>query len=169
MTTIQTIYYRERPYQAVALTHFFIDILNSSRNLLVALIAISMGLTNAQVGITLLLYNVGSSVSQPVFGWLADRIGARWLVVGGIGWMILFLGLAAIAPDWMALVSLTVAGIGSGMFHPSGTMVASQISRTATGKATAFFFFSGFGSTRKRTVSSPFSTGPQVSFMWMEP
>lgn len=143
MTTLQDIYYRERPYQAVALTHFFIDILNSSRNLIVALIAISLGLTNAQVGITLLLYNVGSSVSQPLFGWLADRVGARWLVVGGIGWMILFMGLAALAPDWIALASLTIAGIGSGMFHPSGTMVASQTSRTATGKATAFFFFSG--------------------------
>ncbi len=143
MATLQDIYYRERPYQAVALTHFFIDILNSSRNLIVALIAISLGLTNAQVGITLLLYNVGSSVSQPLFGWLADRVGARWLVVGGIGWMIVFMGLAALAPDWIALGALTIAGVGSGMFHPSGTMVASQTSRTATGKATAFFFFSG--------------------------
>lgn len=143
MTTVQTTYYRERPYQAVSLTHFFIDILNSSRNLVVAIIAISLGLTNAQVGITLLLYNVGGSVSQPFFGWLADRIGARWLVVGGIGWMIVFLGLAALATDWIALVALTVAGVGSGMFHPSGTMVASQTSRTATGKATAVFFFAG--------------------------
>ena len=71
MTTTQPIFYRERPYLAVSMTHFFVDILNSSRNLVVAIIAISLGLTNAQVGITLLLYNVGGSLSQPFFGWLA--------------------------------------------------------------------------------------------------
>lgn len=141
--TTQTTFWQERPYQAVSLSHFFIDILNSSRNLLVAILALEIGLTNAQVGIALLLYNVGGSLSQPFFGWLADRVGARWLVVGGVGWMVAFFALAAVAGDWTALIALTVAGIGSGMFHPTGTMVASQISQTATGKATSIFFFSG--------------------------
>ncbi|MCP4357699.1 MAG: MFS transporter [Chloroflexi bacterium] len=143
MTTTQQAFLRQRPYQAVSLTHFFVDILNSSRNLLVALLAIEIGLTNAQVGIALLLYNIGGSLSQPLFGWLADRIGARWLVVGGMGWMIFFFGLAAVAGNWAALAALTIAGVGSGMFHPSGTMVASQTSQTAAGKATSIFFFTG--------------------------
>lgn len=143
MTVTPITFIRQRPYQAVSLSHFFIDILNSSRNLVVALIAVEIGLSNAQVGIALLLYNVGGSLSQPFFGWLADRTGARWLVILGLAWMITFFGLAAVAGDWLALFALTIAGVGSGMFHPTGTMVASQISRTATGKATAFFFFAG--------------------------
>lgn len=143
MSASQTIFLRERPYQAVALTHFFVDTLNSSRTLLVAVLAVSLGLTNAQVGIALLLYNVGSSLSQPLFGWLADRVGARWLVIGGMGWMILFYGLAALAGDWLALIALTIAGLGSGAFHPTGTMVASQISDTHRTRATSIFFMSG--------------------------
>ena len=143
MAVAQRSFIRERPYLAVAITHFFVDVLNSGRTLLVALLAVSLGLTNAQVGIALLLYNVGSSLSQPLFGWLADRIGARWLVVGGMGWMMLFYGLAAIAGSWPALVALTIAGIGSGAFHPTGTMVASQISETHRTRATAVFFMSG--------------------------
>ncbi len=139
----QTTFYQERPYRAVALTHLFVDILNSSRNLVIALLAIEIGLSNAQVGITLLLYNIGGSLAQPFFGWLADRIGARWLVVGGLGWMIVFFSIASVAGDWAALAALTVAGVGSGMFHPSGTMVASQASQTATGRATSIFFFAG--------------------------
>lgn len=143
MTVTQIPFIKQRPYLAVSITHFFVDILNSSRNLVIAILAIEMGLTNAQVGLALLLYNVGASLSQPMFGWLADRQGARWFVVGGMAWMIFFFGLAAVAGNWIALIALTLAGVGSGSFHPTGTMVASQTSHTHQGKATAVFFFSG--------------------------
>jgi FSR family fosmidomycin resistance protein-like MFS transporter len=125
------------------LTHFFVDILNNGRNLLVALLAVSLGLTNAQVGIALLLYNVGNALSQPLFGWLADRIGARLLVIGGLAWMIVFYAIASLAGDWPALICLTVASIGSGAFHPTGTMVASRTSVTYRSRITALFFMAG--------------------------
>lgn len=143
MTVAQSSFIRERPFLAVAITHFFVDVLNSSRTLLVAILAINLDLSNAQVGMALLLYNVGSSLSQPLFGWLADRVGARWLVTGGMGWMMAFYALAATAGDWPALIALTVAGLGSGAFHPTGTMVASQISDTQRTRATSVFFMSG--------------------------
>lgn len=143
MAVTQAEFMRQRPYQAVSINHFFIDILNSSRNLVVAILAIQMGLSNAQVGLALLLYNVGASLSQPLFGWLADRMGARLFVVGGMAWMIFFFGLAAVAGDWLALGALTIAGVGSGAFHPTGTMIASKTSMVHQGKATAVFFFSG--------------------------
>jgi MFS family permease len=143
MTTLPTHFLRERDYLSVSLNHFFIDVLNSGRNLIVAMLAIALGLSNAQVGIVLLLYNVGSALMQPLFGWLADRIGARWLVVGGMGWSIFFYGLSAVASDWVALMAVTVAGIGSGAFHPPGTMIASQVSQKYRNRATALFFTSG--------------------------
>ena len=143
MATSQAAAYRERPFLAVSLTHFFVDVLNNGRNLLVALLAVSLGLTNAQVGIALLVYNVGNALSQPLFGWLADRIGARLLVIGGLGWMILFYTIASLAGEWPALIALTVASIGSGAFHPTGTMVASRTSVTYRSRLTALFFTAG--------------------------
>lgn len=143
MATSQAAVYRERPFLAVSLSHFFVDILNNGRNLLVALLAVSLGLTNAQVGIALLLYNVGNALSQPLFGWLADRIGARLLVIGGLGWMIVFYAIASLAGEWPALVALTVASLGSGAFHPTGTMVASRTSITYRSRITALFFMAG--------------------------
>ncbi len=143
MTVSQRAFLRQRDYLAVSITHFFVDILNSGRTLLVALLAISVGLTNTQVGIALLLYNVGSSLSQPLFGWLADRAGARWLTIGGMGWMILFYSIASLGTDWLALIALTMAGLGSGATHPTGTMVASQSSQTHRTQATALFFMAG--------------------------
>ncbi|RMG90083.1 MAG: MFS transporter [Chloroflexi bacterium] len=143
VTGIKANFWRDRSYLAVIITHFFVDVLNSSRNLVVAILAVEIGLTNAQVGIALLLYNVGSALAQPLFGWLADRIGPRWLVVGGMGWMIFFFGVTAVSGNWLALIAITVAGVGSGAFHPTGTMVASQISQTHRNRATAVFFMMG--------------------------
>ena len=143
MTTATESFLGERDYQAVALTHFFIDVLNSSRTLLVAILAVSIGLSNAQVGLALVIYNVGNALTQPFFGSVADRIGPRSLVLFGMAWMITFYSLAAVASDWVALVAITIAGLGSGAFHPSGTMIASHASVIARTQATSIFFMSG--------------------------
>ncbi len=143
MTTIQANFLKDRTYIAVAMTHFFVDVLNSGRNILVAILAISLGLSNAQVGIALLLYNIGGAVSQPFFGWLADKIGARQLVIGGMGWMIFFYTISSFASDWVSLIALTIASLGSGAFHPTGTMVAGQVNKTHQSRATAVFFMVG--------------------------
>ena len=143
MVANQFYFFRERNYFAVWLTHFFIDVLNNGRNLLIAILAISLGLTNAQVGLVLLCYNIGNALCQPLFGYLADRIGVRLLIVGGMAWMIFFYTISALASDWIALVTTTIASIGSGMFHPSGAKVASQIPEPHRNLATAVFFLAG--------------------------
>ena len=134
---------RDRAYVAAAGSHFFVDILNSSRTVLVALLASSLGLSNAQVGIALLLYNVGSALSQPFLGLLTDRRGPRYFVAGGLAWMVAMYGLAAILGGWGALAAITLAGFGSGAVHPAGTKVASESSSQARTQATGFFFASG--------------------------
>lgn len=143
MTVKETSYFRNRSYLATAASHLSIDVLNSGRVLLMAILAVSLGLSNAQVGLFLLLYNGGASVSQPIFGWLADRFGARQLVFGGLAWTSFFYVIAALVPDWPALYALTLASLGSGAFHPGGTKIASQTSRTRRTQATAFFFMAG--------------------------
>ena len=134
---------RDKAYLADSLSHFFIDILNGSRTLLIALLAVSLGLSNAQVGLALLLYNIGNALSQPIFGVGADRYGSRWFIIGGLIWSASLYGLAAIVGDWFALAAITLAGLGSGAFHPSGTKIASEASSKARTQATSFFFFFG--------------------------
>jgi len=143
MIARQASFLHDKSYLSTAAAHFFVDVLNSGRTLLVALIAVSLGMSNALVGVFLLLYNVGGSLSQPLFGWLADRFGARWLIIGGTGWVILFYVLASLLPEWPALLALTAASLGSAAFHPSGTKVASQISDSRRTQATAVFFMAG--------------------------
>ncbi len=143
MATVLRTLPQQRDYWAVGITHLFVDILNSSRNLIIALLAISLGISNTGVGVALMVYNIGNALMQPVFGWLADRVGPRWLVVGGIAWMISLGSLTALSGGWPALIAITAMGIGSGAFHPSGTMVATQSPTTNRNQSTAVFFLFG--------------------------
>lgn len=143
MAVSELSYLRNRSYLTTAASHLSIDVLNNGRILLVAILAVSLGMSNAQVGLFLLLYNVGASLSQPLFGWLADRFGARWLVMGGLAWTSSFYVLASVLPEWPALYALTMASLGSAAFHPGGTKIASQTSETRRTQATAFFFMAG--------------------------
>lgn len=100
-------------------------------------------MSNGQVGLILVIYNIGNALSQPFFGWVTDKIGPKRLVVGGMLWMVIFSALTAILPGWWAVVTLTCAGLGSGMFHPAGTTFATRPDFTRRNLATGLFFFFG--------------------------
>ncbi|MFK7803921.1 MAG: MFS transporter [Anaerolineae bacterium] len=138
-----TIFQTQLGYWATCVTHFFIDFLNNGRSILMALLAISLGMSNGQVGLILVIYNVGNALSQPLFGWVTDKFGPKKLVVGGMLWMVLFSALTAMLPGWWAVITLTCAGLGSGMFHPAGTTMATRPDFTRRNLATGLFFFFG--------------------------
>lgn len=108
-----------------------------------AVLAVALGMSNAQVGFILIIYNIGNALSQPFFGILADRVGPRRLVIGGMLWMVVFSALTAVLPPWPAVITLTVAGLGSGMFHPAGTAIATRPDFSQRNMATGLFFFFG--------------------------
>ena len=134
---------RDKSYVATALTHFFNDLLVNGRATLVALLAVSLSLSNAQVGLYLVLFYIGGAVAQPFFGILIDRQGARRFVVGGVALIISMYFVAAVSSDWIALLAVTLAGVGSGAFHPAGALIVSQASVTQRTQATAIFFGAG--------------------------
>lgn len=121
---------RDRSFRAVILGHLIVDLLNAERPLLLAVLSVPLGLTNALIGLVSLLHTISGSLLQPVFGWVADRIGPRPLVAGGILWMTVTFGLAVVVPGPASLVLLILGGIGSAAFHPAGAMEATRSART---------------------------------------
>src|SRR3954467_10790214 len=94
--------FRNRLFLAVTSGHFVIDVLNSIVPVLLAVLATSMSLTNTQIGLALTLFTFGGSLSQPVFGWLADRFRGRTTLLAGVraAWMAVgLLGITA-PPSW---------------------------------------------------------------------
>ena len=118
-----------RSFRATVLGHLVVDLLNAERPLILAVLSGPLGLSNALIGLVSLLHTVSGSLLQPVFGWMADRIGPRRLVAGGILWLSATFGLAVISPGYLALVLLILGGIGSAAFHPAGAMEATRSAR----------------------------------------
>jgi FSR family fosmidomycin resistance protein-like MFS transporter len=140
---------RPSPFLAVTAGHLAIDVWNSMGPVLVAFLRAPLGLSAAEVGLAVGCYQFLAGATQPPFGWLADRIGSRFMGPLSVAWTIGLVTLAlAVAvrtgsyPLFLALFAL--AALGSGAFHPQGVMHSSRAfaaGRSAT--ATAVFFLCG--------------------------
>lgn len=138
---------RNRLFLAMALGHTTVDTFNNSGPVLIAFLSIPLGLSNAQIGLAASLYTLGGSVLQPVFGWLADRYGSRWLAGLGVFWLLSFMALATFAAGleqfiWL-LIPYSLASLGSAVYHPVAVATASDAGKENPATATAFFFLFG--------------------------
>jgi FSR family fosmidomycin resistance protein-like MFS transporter len=73
---------------------------------------------------------LSSSLTQPLFGALADRLGRRKIAAAGVVLNAALLSLVGIAPTFYLLIGTVVlGGLGAAALHPAGSSLAS----TATG------------------------------------
>ncbi|NJN15233.1 MAG: MFS transporter [Oscillochloris sp.] len=137
---------RNRIYLAVVSGHFIVDVLNATGAVLLAVLATPLGLSNAQIGTALTIYLLIGSLSQPLFGWLADRMPDRAMQLAALSvlWMAVFYTLVALAPNWSLLLPVfLLAPLGSGLFHPIGAAAAGSVVPERAASATSIFFFCG--------------------------
>ncbi len=96
------------------------------------------------VGVASAVWAITSSTSQPIFGYLGDRFGRRWLAAGTIATMAVLVAFVPLVPSYGALLLLLgAAGIVVGGFHPQGGAIANEASRQHKGASVATFFLGG--------------------------
>ncbi len=138
---------RRSNFQAVSIGHLAIDVFNSMGPVLLAQLRLTMGLSTAQVGLAVGLYQLLAGATQPVFGWLVDRRGSRRLGPLSVAWVIGLVALSAVFAPRIGylpfLVLFGLAAVGSGAFHPQGTMHAGVAVSGRAATTTAIFFFCG--------------------------
>jgi FSR family fosmidomycin resistance protein-like MFS transporter len=150
----------EPSFAAAALAHLAVDLLNAQRPLLLVVLSVPLGLSNTLIGVISVIYTFAASISQPLFGWVADRLGGRWVATGGVLWMAGMFGLAVLSPGYLSLVLLVLAALGSGAFHPAGTVEAAEIGRIRfagreTTAASVFFLFGQAGYSFGPAIGGP--------------
>jgi FSR family fosmidomycin resistance protein-like MFS transporter len=130
-------------FSSMALSHFMVDTFNSSRPVLLTY----LGLSESQIALFSTIYIWASALTQPIFGWISDRSGPRWLAAGGVLWMTVFYSAALFFPGHTGLTCLIIAALGSSAFHPVGAVQATlrgrELLQGRDTTATSFFFMAG--------------------------
>lgn len=124
--------------------HFSIDILNSTIPIILTAVATDFNLNVSQIGLAAMTYTFAASLTQPIFGFLVDKVRGRWVAGLGLTWTILFYALAPFMPNYGLLVTcLALGALGSGAFHPAGMVNATMAGGSKPTTATSLFFVGG--------------------------
>ncbi len=132
----------------VLLGHMTVDTFNGMNSVLMAFLSVHiLPMTNTQIGAAISAYSLTAAISQPFFGLWADRSGGRLLGAGGVAWTVSFLMLAVIFAStgqyWLMLIPFVLAALGSGAFHPVGTMHAGGLGKVSSASRLSWFFLAG--------------------------
>ncbi|MFN3337939.1 MAG: MFS transporter, partial [Thermomicrobium sp.] len=110
------------------LGHFSIDLMSGLLPALYPLLALNLKLDYGAIGALALAYTAAVSLTQPLFGYLADRWGVRRLAPLSLAWSGLLLSLYGFVHHPLLLYPVAfLAGLGSGAYHPIGASRAAHL------------------------------------------
>jgi FSR family fosmidomycin resistance protein-like MFS transporter len=108
--------------------HFSNDLLVGVLPVLYPIFKDQFGLDNAQLGLVTLAYSIASSLTQPLFGYISDRVRRYWFPPVIVLWGGFFVGMYGFASGFWSLFLLAVlGGLGSAAFHPLGATNAAGV------------------------------------------
>ena len=132
------------PLLLMFLGHVWVDASQGILPVVLPKLKEALELNYFQVGLVVTVLNITSSVIQPIFGYLADKMRTGWFVPVGILWTALMMGILGWAPSYLSVVLLVgFAGLGTAAFHPRAMMVVYHVSASRKGFGTAVFSTGG--------------------------
>lgn len=125
-----------RAMTVLSLGHMFTDIAQGSIPALLPFLVADNHISIAAASALVLAATISSSVVQPLFGYMSDRISLPWLMplgpaLGGLG-----VALVGFAPNYaLTFAAVLLSGLGVAAFHPEGSRFANYVSgaRRASG------------------------------------
>ncbi len=124
--------------------HLFTDVAQGSVPALLPFLISHDHLSNAAAASLVLAATISSSVIQPVFGHLSDRLSLPWLMPLGPGLGGLGIALAGVAPSYgLIFASVLLSGVGVAAFHPEGSRFANYVSGARRASGMSLFSVGG--------------------------
>jgi MFS transporter, FSR family, fosmidomycin resistance protein len=124
--------------------HMFTDISQGSIPALLPFLISRHHLNYASASALVLAATISSSVIQPLFGHVSDRISLPWLmplgpILGGLG-----VALAGWAPSYgLTFAAVVLSGVGVAAFHPEGSRFANYVSGARRASGMSLFSVGG--------------------------
>lgn len=128
----------------VSLGHVSCDVNSGALPSLLPFLRSEYGLTYQAAGGLMFAYSCLSSVIQPLFGYLADKISKPWFI--SLGLLLAGGGIASIGffnVYWAIFAAAALSGIGVALFHPEGARYANKVSGRAQGVGISIFSVGG--------------------------
>lgn len=128
----------------LASAHFVSDAYSNMYAPLLPALIPKLGLSLAAAGMLAMLFHMAASVSQPLFGHLADRWKPRTLLVAGPLVSVVVLSLTGVAWSVPSLAAvLLLGGLGGAAFHPSAAAVVHRVGGERRGMAMSWHITGG--------------------------
>lgn len=135
--------------------HFVVDSYSSFITPILPFIAAKIGISLVMAASVISISHLLSSMTQPLYGFIADRMKKRFFVFWGLVLSCIFLSMTGIATSYLQLVTFLVLGsLGNGFFHPQATGMVNYFSTREIAKNMAFFIAMG---------TLGYSIGPLIS------
>ena len=124
--------------------HFLIDAYASMLGAFLPFLHEKLNLSLSQAGILGGALVFSSSLMQPLYGYLADRLRHKAFAALGPGVAGVFICSMGMAPSFTALLVLVIlGGVGIAAFHPQGAAVTAEVGNRRRGYQMALFISSG--------------------------
>ena len=128
------------------LSHFMNDMIQSVIPSIYPIIKDSYGFSFAQIGIITLFFQMMSSILQPFTGFYADRHPRPYALAIGMCFTLAgLLSLAFAGTFTLIILSVSLIGLGSSVFHPEASRVAQMASGGKKSLAQSIFQVGGNG------------------------
>lgn len=129
-----------------SISHFLNDMIQSIIPSIYPMVKDKFGFTFAQIGLITLVFQLTSSILQPVTGMYADRHPRPYALSVGMCFTLIGLLLLAFADNFvLILLAVSVVGLGSSVFHPTASRVAQMASGGRKSLAQSIFQVGGNG------------------------
>ena len=104
------------------------------------------GVSFLELGLIMAVFSGATASTQLPFGYLVDRFGARWILIGGLALESLaFLMIGLGDGFWSLLAMMAIAGIANGVYHPADyAILSASVSGPRMGRAFSLHTFAGF-------------------------
>ena len=140
--------------------HICTDIAQGALPAMLPYIVKAYGLTLAAAGGLVFAANFISSIVQPLFGHLGDRIERPWYMAMGIFLSGLGISLVGLFGNYVLMcVAVVIMGTGVALFHPEGSKMANMASGSKKGTGMSIFSVGG---------NIGFAVGPIIAVPAME-
>lgn len=128
------------------ISHFLNDMIQSIIPSIYPILKDKFGFSFAQIGIITLIFQMTSSILQPFTGLYADKHPRPYALSIGMCFTLVGLLVLAFAENYLLiLLSVSVVGLGSSIFHPTASIVAQLASGGKKSLAQSIFQVGGNG------------------------